>query len=796
MPKFAPLLRAGWEVIPLDHAGEKRPLVEGYHGADHEVADEATVRAWAKAFPACNPAIVLPYGIIGLDVDSHTEDADGLLALEAFQEAHGALPDGPRIFHGYSDTGQPSQYGTRLFRVPDEVLGEYGPRKVVGNLNKVSGRGVDVISWWIRYNVAPGAIHSSGQPYEWAIGDHVLSITPTPDDVPMLSVEQAEALLRVNVKKAKQPDSHGVKSIVSAGPIGAKPLVSATTPMTYAERGNMLLRQVKELAALPDGERLLIEGEMRGWQEGSGFYTLACALLRVCAETGTDVEKIKRRFLKAAAAAEDEGHDVEREWDNAVESTEDDVEEIVARNAPDADDVRFRDALLVERVAQELNVPLVFTKAFGWMEWTGVVWSPITEERVTEVVRVHIVEWFRQAIGNASSDAERAGLKSLLSKGKIKAVVDLLKGVLSKDAEVFDRSPDYLNCRNGVVDLRTGDLLEHSPEFLMTKVAGCNYVPGARHPDWEKAKSALEPEVREYLLARLGQAATGHTPPDDKIIFDIGPGGNGKSTFLEPCRRALGDFAGMVPQKLLLANPNDHPTEFMALRGLRLAICEELPEGGRLNTQRLKTIAGTESITARNVFKDNVSFEPTHGLFVNTNHAPQVVETDHGTWRRLEMVAFDRKFRATDGSIDKTLRQRVKHRAVVEAALAELVQHAIRWYKDGQVMPDPPASVAKATTEWRGDSDDLFMFFHERLEADLNGGCVALSDLLYEFNLWLVDKNRTQWGDRLLTTRLATNETLPVKFEKVRTRRVVKPSGRVVDEDNPIAAWRGVTWQR
>ncbi len=128
-------------------------------------------------------------------------------------------------------------------------------------------------------------------------------------------------------------------------------------------------------------------------------------------------------------------------------------------------------------------------------------------------------------------------------------------------------------------------------------------------------------------------------------------------------RLALGTYAALVPDKLLLANPNDHPTDQMTLRGVRFAVIEELPEAGRLNTQRLKKIVGTGAITARKMKQDFVTFEPQHALFVTTNHLPIISETDHGTWRRLDRVPFKRRYRPAgvkDGSpMDQALHQRV-----------------------------------------------------------------------------------------------------------------------------------------
>ena len=86
-----------------------------------------------------------------------------------------------------------------------------------------------------------------------------------------------------------------------------------------------------------------------------------------------------------------------------------------------------------------------------------------------------------------------------------------------------------------------------------------------------------------------------------------------------------------MPERVLIANPSDHPTELMTLRGARFALIEETPEARHLSVKRLKDTVGTPTMTARLIGKNNVTWEATHSLFLTTNYTPRVDETDHGT---------------------------------------------------------------------------------------------------------------------------------------------------------------------
>jgi len=57
----------------------------------------------------------------------------------------------------------------------------------------------------------------------------------------------------------------------------------------------------------------------------------------------------------------------------------------------------------------------------------------------------------------------------MLSASKIRVITYITK--LRRTTEVtFDRHPDLLNVRNGVVDLRDGTLRPHDPNLMFTKV--------------------------------------------------------------------------------------------------------------------------------------------------------------------------------------------------------------------------------------------------------------------------------------------------------------------------------------
>jgi P4 family phage/plasmid primase-like protien len=447
-------------------------------------------------------------------------------------------------------------------------------------------------------------------------------------------------------------------------------------------------------------------------------------------------------------------------------------------------DTAFTDARMAETIADEvLDGRYCWTSGLGWLHWDGKRWAECSEEKVTEAVRRYVVGQY-EAVAKQASMGDKAlldGWYSLHSKARIGSVLALARGMVEEDAADFDADPDILNVGNGVVDLRTGVLLEHDPARLITKLAPVDYVPEATHPDWTATLEALPEDVREWVRLRYGQAVTGHMTPDDRLIVGQGGGENGKSTIMAAIPKVLGSYYLLVSHRALLANPDAHPTELMDFRGVRFALLEETPEERQLSVTRLKTLVGTPQITARKIRQDSVTFDATHSLFLSTNYKPVVKETDHGTWRRLALLTFPYRFRkpgeALEGPNDEVgdpgLRDRLKfgEDGQHEAILAWLVAGAQAWYAAGKVMPPLPERVEADTQAWRADSDLIVGYIGERLMFDADRH-ISSRELLDDFNEWLGHRGHRPWSDSTLASRFGGHDEITAhRVEKRQTRK-------------------------
>lgn len=428
------------------------------------------------------------------------------------------------------------------------------------------------------------------------------------------------------------------------------------------------------------------------------------------------------------------------------------------------------DSFFVERVVDErLESEFCWTPQFGWMHWNGKVWQRVDDAIVRDEVRQYIADWVANQIIRPTAGAAMEDLIKLLSKGRISAITDLARGVpgIKADGAEFDQDPNVITAENGVIDLKTGALMPHDKDRWLTRYVPTRYVPEARSDDVDAMLSAMEPEVVDCMQVRLGQGITGHVPDDDVMLLFHGDGQNGKSGVVDALTGALGgstDSGAMTfINDAVLTGDRDAKEERMALRGARLAVAEELPEGRRLNIVQLKKAVGTAVMKARHLYQKEVTWTTSHSLLITTNYLPVVNETDHGTWRRLVLVPFPYTFvkepsNETHRRAIPGIKERLMYgKAQREAMLAWLVTGARRWYEGGQRMPDHPPAMVAATRQWRAESDVVLRYWNERLTADTNAHVIS-TDLVDDFIGFLKEINQPTWSSKTILDRFGSHE--------------------------------------
>lgn len=469
------------------------------------------------------------------------------------------------------------------------------------------------------------------------------------------------------------------------------------------------------------------------------------------------------------------------------------LESLVQKSAPDYKNNanEFSDLRLAETVAEEvlLNKYVVLGgRRAQWYKYDGKSWNIVTESEpmqdlVTFVKARHSKAFSDWQSGKGSKD-DVDGWGTMHRAGRLNSVLSLaatFEGVAANGVE-FDADVDLLNCQNGIVDLRTGQLLPHDPSYLMTKITNVSYDPSAMHEDWEKALGAVPSECLDWLQVRCGNAITGRLPDDDVVVLMCGRGENGKSTIVDAVQGALGSYYRLISPQVLMSKGRDAGPEAYELMGLRWAQLEETAENGRLDANKVKQATGAQ-INVTPKYMNTIVFDATHTLFISTNNPPIINETDHGSWRRFLMTPFPYTFVKPHVEPptkfhkigDPTLKHRVKNDpSVRRAVLAWLVAGAQKWYEGGEIMPAPPTCVADRTKQWKMEVDQVLQFLTEFTVME-GGYAIRSEELLEEFREWQKARGSAAWGPNTFLQRMQGHHDVisgGVEFRKFRTNRI------------------------
>jgi P4 family phage/plasmid primase-like protien len=274
----------------------------------------------------------------------------------------------------------------------------------------------------------------------------------------------------------------------------------------------------------------------------------------------------------------------------------------------------------------------------------------------------------------------------------------------------FDVDPWLFNATNGTVDLQTGVLGAHRREDMITKITRVAYDADAACPRWLAFLEQVQPdeEVRGFLRRLIGYSLTGLVR-EHILPINYGVGRNGKGVFMNTLLRVIGDYGTAVPPELLMTKRGDsHPTERTVLFGARLASAQETEEGRTLNVAQVKTLTGGDPIKARRMREDFWEFEPTHKLWLSTNHKPQITETKNAIWSRVYLIPW------TVALPPKRQNYKLLDTLVAEEGsgiLAWAVAACLEYQREGLA---PPSSVIAVTQTYREQQDALGAFLEER----------------------------------------------------------------------------------
>lgn len=268
-----------------------------------------------------------------------------------------------------------------------------------------------------------------------------------------------------------------------------------------------------------------------------------------------------------------------------------------------------------------------------------------------------------------------------------------------------------------VIDLRTGKVRHARRDDYVTKSLRPSDVGDAsKAVRWLQFLDQIflgDAELIGWIKRFLGYTLTGETS-EQIFLFLFGLGANGKGVFTEAIRHIMGDYSRMIEPETLAETKRQAgqaSPDVAALVGARVGISTETPEGSMLNENFIKALVGGDRLTARRLYEQPFDFTPQIKLIMSGNHRPIVRGTDHGIWRRVRLVPFNKTF--SDSDRDPNLLAKLK--AESQHILAWMVQGCLEWQERG--LSDTPTVIAEQTQGYRDEQDIIGTWLSECTET-------------------------------------------------------------------------------
>ncbi len=677
------LIDGGWAVIPIA-IRSKAPSIAGWQKLCIRAAD---VPRYFGNTP-CNIGVLLGEpsgGLVDIDID----DADAL-ALAADH-----LPPTPCVFGRAS---KPRSHW--LYRVDD--CGRHA--KASTGAGQIEYRSTG------NQTVIPDSVHPSGEPIEWCgagCGEPA-------------KVTRAELIRCITALANAVRTKNGLPPIADGGTDGRA--ATPTRTITVYDADDTGTIRGKREQAVPGASQAEIDDAI-------------CCAVRDAATNGGRNDRGFRLacWLRDHYIPEDDAIRHITTYQSRVPQGADRYERYEAiasvRSAythapsPICGDRLPTDVGNAHELATMFGGQILYVVGSGWHTYTGTRWErDIDGHRMlryaTTTTRMMMLSGDKHYAAHGQRSQQIA---------RLRAMVDLAATVdgMSVPPDEMDADPWMLNVCNGLLNLRTRELIPHDHTQRVTRLADVEYDPAATCPVFDAFLDTIfagNQAMIEYVLRLLGYCLTGDTRMQILPIF-FGDGANGKGTLLTAVSAMMGDYAGAAATDLLMASrQQQHPTDMADLQGRRLFVARETEQGRRLNMQRVKELTGEATIKARRMHQDFFEFRRTCKIILQTNNKPVVRENSEAVRRRLRLVPFNVTIPEAQRDAELDAKLRAESAGILNRLLAGLHQ----WMADG--LPEPDA--VRLTTElYHADSDPIAGFIDARCARGGELACAPFAEV-------------------------------------------------------------------
>ena len=401
----------------------------------------------------------------------------------------------------------------------------------------------------------------------------------------------------------------------------------------------------------------------------------------------------------------------------------------------------------------------------SWIHWDDNIWITDENGHMNRLAKQVAKSIFLEAEDEEDENLQKRLVRHALSTESLKRLESMVSVATTENGvtisqSTLDDDKYLLGVKNGVIDLKTGNLMPSTKSQMITKQANVDFDVNANCPVWKNALGEMmggDQNVVEYLQRAVGYSLTGDTR-EHLLFFLHGFGENGKSVFINIIQKLLNDYAAQTPVSTIMKKAKGNiPNDIARLKGARFVSTTETEEDSRISDSEIKHMTGGDIVTARFLHKEYFEFTPQFKLWISGNYKP-VLGEDHGIWRRVILIPFEVTFdeETRDDQLENKLMKELP------GILNWAIEGCINWQNES-LKGNPPKKIADAINEYKSDNDRIDSWAYNCCAKDPSFS--AMSTELYEsFRNWV-----TSNGESGMSHRTFSQKMVERKYAKKRT---------------------------
>jgi len=321
-------------------------------------------------------------------------------------------------------------------------------------------------------------------------------------------------------------------------------------------------------------------------------------------------------------------------------------------------------------------------------------------------------------------------------------------------ATVQDPDPAWIQFKDTVVDLHTGETFTATPEYFYTSPVPHNLGTSTETPTIDRllaewTNSDLKRQLYEILAYTLMPSYPVH-----RIFCLHGSGRNGKGQYMKLMRKFVGVDNCTSTEMERLA---DSRFETAKLYCRRAVFMGETNFSTLNKTSRLKQLSGEDIVTGEHKRKQPFDFVNCAKIIIATNSLPQTQDRTDGFYSRWLVIDFIHRFPEGKDLIDPIPEWEYENLGLKSIEILRDLLTEGKFYKEG--------SIEERQRKYEEKSNPVAAFVKEQCVTDDPDGWAPLYELYDRYDIY-----QAEHGHRKLTKRQFSTQLQDLGHEKEKGR--------------------------